>query len=42
MNFEQNTITEVATEFRGAAAIFAGYVANTHIGHNTITGTGWV
>jgi hypothetical protein len=40
MVFQQNTITEIATEFRGAAAVFAGYVANTHIDHNTIAGTG--
>jgi hypothetical protein len=31
----------VATEFRGASTVFAGYVASTVIDHNTIQGTGY-
>lgn len=31
----------IALEFRGASAVFAGYVANTNISHNTIVDTGY-
>ena len=41
MLITQNTIEDVATEFRGAAAVFAGYVASTRIDRNTIRGTGY-
>ncbi|KAL3924220.1 MAG: hypothetical protein SGPRY_003982 [Prymnesium sp.] len=36
-----NVMRGVAVEFRGAAAIFAGYVARTNILHNTIIDTGY-
>ena len=36
-----NVLRGVALEFRGAAAIFAGYVASTTIAHNTIRDTGY-
>lgn len=39
--FEDNTVTDTALEFRGAATVFAGYVANTVIAHNTIANTGY-
>jgi len=38
---EQSTLEEVATEFRDAAAIFAGYVRKTTIAQNTIMNTGY-
>jgi hypothetical protein len=34
-----NTISNTAVEFRGAAAIFAGFVLHTTIEHNSITNT---
>eukprot|EP00939_MAST-03C_sp_MAST-3C-sp1_P001145 g1145.t1 len=37
----ENTLTNVAVEFKGAAAIFAGYVAETNISQNTIASTGY-
>ena len=36
-----NVLSGVALEFRGAAAIFAGYVASANIEHNTILDTGY-
>ena len=36
-----NSMTDIALEFRGAAAVFAGYVAQTNISHNTLIGTGY-
>ena len=36
-----NVLTNIALEFRGAAAIFAGYVALANISHNTILNTGY-
>jgi len=35
------TIEEAAVEFRGGAAVFAGYLANYSADHNTIRGTGY-
>ena len=34
-------LTGVALEYRGAAAVFAGYVASASISHNTIRDTGY-
>jgi hypothetical protein len=39
--FQRNLILNVSTEFRGASAVFAGYVASTVVDHNTIHGTGY-
>jgi beta-glucuronidase len=36
-----NTLAGVALEYRGAAAVFAGYVASASIAHNTIRDTGY-
>jgi hypothetical protein len=41
MVLEQNTMEDMAIEFSGAAAVFAGYVAETTIAHNTIKNTGY-
>jgi hypothetical protein len=41
MLLQRNLILNVSTEFRGAAAVFAGYVASTRVDHNTIYGTGY-
>jgi len=41
MLLQRNLILDVSTEFRGAAAVFAGYVASTRLDHNTIHGTGY-
>ena len=38
---QDNVMRAVALEFRGAAAVFAGYVASTEIVHNTISDTGY-
>ena len=38
---EDNTLDEISLEFRGGAAVFAGYVAETNISHNTISNTGY-
>ena len=35
------TVQAAALDFRGAAAVFAGYVARTNITHNTIRDTGY-
>ena len=36
-----NNMNDIAVEYRGASTIFAGYVANTTISHNTIRDTGY-
>ena len=36
-----NVVSGAALEFRGAAAIFAGYVASSQLAHNTIRDTGY-
>lgn len=36
-----NTIRSAALELRGAAAIFAGYVRDTTISHNSVAETGY-
>ena len=36
-----NTIEDVGVEYKGAAAIFAGYVRSTNISHNSIRKTGY-
>ena len=41
ITFQRNLILNVSSEFRGASAVFAGYVASTTIDHNTIHGTGY-
>ena len=38
---QDNVMRGVAVEFRGAAAVFAGYVASTQIVHNSISDTGY-
>jgi len=38
---EDNVMQGVAVEFRGAAAVFAGYVAQTSIRHNSISDCGY-
>ena len=35
-----NIMKSIAVEFKGGAAIFAGYVANTTISQNTVSNTG--
>ena len=38
---EDCLMEDAAVEFRGAACVFAGYVASTNISHNTIANTGY-
>lgn len=41
MLLSHNTMEDLSVEFRGAAAVFAGYVADTSIAQNTIRNTGY-
>lgn len=38
---DHNVMTNVAVEYKGASAVFAGYVAHTNISQNSIRGTGY-